>query len=143
MTHVFVYGTLMRGGANHAVLARLGARYVASARTAQGRTLVDLGPYPALLPKDDARDALAPNVHGEIYEIDDAALPELDAFEGCPALYTRTRIPLTTDAGAFEAWAYVFARPLPKTAQPVTTGRYVKVGAALADGGDASQLEED
>jgi gamma-glutamylaminecyclotransferase len=143
MTHVFVYGTLMRGGANHAVLARLGARYVASARTARGRTLVDLGPYPALLPQDDARDALAPNVHGEIYELDDAELPSLDAFEGCPTLYTRARIALTTDAGAAEAWVYVFARALPRSAQPVATGRYVKVGAALAEGADASQLDDE
>lgn len=143
MTHVFVYGTLMRGGANHAVLARLAARYVGSARTARGRTLVDLGPYPALLPLDEARDALAPNVHGEIYEVDDAAMPALDEFEGCPTLYTRARIPLTTDEGEAEAWVYVFARPLPRSAQPVTTGRYVKVGAALADGADASQLEDE
>lgn len=143
MTHVFVYGTLMRGGANHAVLARLGARYVASARTVRGRTLVDLGPYPALLPYDEKRDALAPNVHGEIYEIDDAALADLDEFEGCPTLYTRARIKLTTGADAIEAWAYVFARPVPRAAQPVSTGRYDKTGETLAEGADASQLEDD
>lgn len=143
MTHVFVYGTLMRGGANHAVLVRLGARYVVSARTARGRTLVDLGPYPALLPHDEARDALAPNVHGEIYELDESALPALDEFEGCPTLYTRARIPLTTGAETVEAWVYVFARPMPRSAQPVTTGRYAKVGSLLAEGADASQLDDE
>jgi gamma-glutamylcyclotransferase (GGCT)/AIG2-like uncharacterized protein YtfP len=140
--HVFVYGTLMRGGANHAVLVRLGARYVAAARTARGRTLVDLGPYPALLPLDESRDSVAPNVHGEIFALDESMLPELDAFEGAPTLYLREPIDLVTDEGTSSAFTYVFARKTPKSAQPVTTGRYVKVGAILEQGANESQLED-
>ena len=127
MAHVFVYGTLMRGGANHRVMTRLCARYVVSARTSKSRTLVDLGPYPALLPSDEARDALAPNVHGEVFAIDDAAFPLLDEFEGCPSLYTRERIALVSDAGELEAWVYVLARRIPSSAKVVETGRYGKV----------------
>lgn len=141
--HVFVYGTLMRGGANHPVLVRLGARYVAAARTARGRTLVDLGPYPALLPLDESRDAVAPNVHGEVFALDESALPELDAFEGVPTLYRREPIDLVTDGGEASAFTYVFAKKAPKSAQPVTTGRYVKVGSVLEGGADASQLEDE
>ena len=133
--HVFVYGTLMRGGANHAVLARLGARYVAAARTARGRTLVDLGPYPALLPLEEPRDAVAPNVHGEVFA--------LDEFEGVPSLYAREPIDLVTDEGATTAFTYVFAKKTPKSAQPVETGRYVKVGAILESGAKESQLEDE
>lgn len=141
--HVFVYGTLMRGGANHAVLLRLGARYVAAARTARGRTLVDLGPYPALLPLDESRDAVAPNVHGEVFALEDSVLAELDAFEGVPTLYLREAIDLVTDAGMTNAFTYVFAKATPKTAQPVTTGRYVKVGAVLERGAAESQLDDE
>jgi gamma-glutamylcyclotransferase (GGCT)/AIG2-like uncharacterized protein YtfP len=141
--HVFVYGTLMRGGANHGVLVRLGARYVGAARTARGRTLVDLGPYPALLPFDDSRDAVAPNVHGEVFAVEESMLPELDEFEGAPTLYLREPIDLVTDAGAANAFTYVFAKKMPKSAQPVTTGRYVKVGAILEKGAHDSQLEDE
>jgi gamma-glutamylcyclotransferase (GGCT)/AIG2-like uncharacterized protein YtfP len=141
--HVFVYGTLMRGGANHVVLGRLGARYVAAARTARGRTLVDLGPYPALLPLDESRDALAPNVHGEVFALEDTMLPELDAFEGVPTLYRREPVDLVTDEGPANAFTYVFAKKTPKNAQPVTTGRYVKFGAILEQGANESQLEDE
>jgi gamma-glutamylcyclotransferase (GGCT)/AIG2-like uncharacterized protein YtfP len=141
--HVFVYGTLMRGGANHAVLVRLGARYVAAARTARGRALVDLGPYPALLPLDVSRDAASPNVHGEVFALDEAMLPELDAFEGAPTLYVRERIDLVTDEGVTNAFTYTFAKKTPKSAQPVTTGRYVKVGAILEQGANENQLEDE
>jgi gamma-glutamylcyclotransferase (GGCT)/AIG2-like uncharacterized protein YtfP len=143
MTHVFVYGTLMRGGANHAVLLRLGARYLAAARTKTGRVLVDLGPYPALLPSDRLRDELAPNVHGELYVLDDASLPSLDAFEGCPSLYARERIDLVVDGGAIEAWVYVLARDVPKRARVVATGRYESGGVVLEDGAGESDLPGD
>lgn len=141
--HVFVYGTLMRGGANHPVLIRLGARYVAAARTAQGRTLVDLGPYPALLALDASRDTVAPNVHGEVFAVDESMLPELDAFEGVPSLYIREPIDLVTDDGSTNAFTYVFAKKTPKSAQPVSTGRYVKVGAILERGAKEDQLDEE
>jgi gamma-glutamylcyclotransferase (GGCT)/AIG2-like uncharacterized protein YtfP len=141
--HVFVYGTLMRGGANHAVLIRLGARYVAAARTARSRTLVDLGPYPALLPLDETRDAVAPTVHGEVFALDESALPALDEFEGVPELYRREPIDLLTDEGATNAFTYVFAKKMPKNAQPVTTGRYVKFGSILEHGAKESQLDDE
>ena len=141
--HVFIYGTLMRGGANHAVLVRLGARYLEAARTARGRTLVDLGPYPALLPRDESRDEVAPTVHGELFALDDSMLSELDAFEGAPTLYVREPIDLVTDEGATNAFTYVFAKKTPKSAQPVTTGRYVKVGSILENGANESQLDDE
>jgi gamma-glutamylcyclotransferase (GGCT)/AIG2-like uncharacterized protein YtfP len=141
--HVFVYGTLMRGGANHPVLIRLGARYVSAARTKRGRTLVDLGPYPALLPLDESRDAVGPNVHGELFALDDASLPELDAFEGAPTLYVREPIDVVSDEGETSAFTYVFAKRPPKNAKPLATGRYGKVGSILEDGAHESQLDDE
>jgi len=131
-THVFVYGTLMRGQPNHRVLVDAGARFVAAAETAEPRTLVDLGPYPALLPRHAARDAT--RVTGELYEIDEEALAVLDEFEGCPDLYTRERIGLTTETGPTEAWTYVFARPVPRHARVIAGGRYAGGGLVLVEG---------
>ncbi len=127
MHRVFVYGTFLRGKANHAVLERLGARLVATARTTAPRTLVDLGPYPAMLPAAE-RDRTP--VHGEIYDVDDAALAALDEFEGCPDLYRRERVALEDG----EAWAYVFAREPPRGARVIASGRYEADGVVLDSG---------
>jgi gamma-glutamylaminecyclotransferase len=137
MAHVFVYGTFLRGGANHALLLGLGARFVRAALTEDRRTLVDLGPYPALLPRSD-RDAT--RVHGELYELPDTALAELDAFEGTPDLYTRETIALEGGAIAF---TYVFARRLPGRARILADGRYEGAGAHLADGARPAQVEDE
>jgi gamma-glutamylcyclotransferase (GGCT)/AIG2-like uncharacterized protein YtfP len=113
---VFVYGTLMRGKANHSVLVRMSARFVGSACTVDARTVVDLGPYPALLPSDRARDAKASTVRGEIFEVDDGDIDALDAFEGAPALYRRERISVTlVDAMSepIETCVYVLAGKIP------------------------------
>jgi gamma-glutamylcyclotransferase (GGCT)/AIG2-like uncharacterized protein YtfP len=84
---VFVYGTLMRGEANHRWLA--GARLLAgAARTAACYELHDLGAFPALAL--DGADAVA----GELYEVDAHDLDRLDELEGHPAYYVRSAVRL-------------------------------------------------
>lgn len=142
MPLVFVYGTLMRAGANHPVLLRLGCSFVGGARTREPRTLVDLGPYPALLPADRAASRPTTCIEGELWEIDDEALRELDAFEGSPELYTRERIALVTAEGeALEAFVYALARRPPAHARVITTGRYAAPGTALPSGAAPEQFE--
>lgn len=80
MPLVFVYGTLLRGERNHRALD--GASFMYSTHTSAGRTLVDLGPYPALLPADAMRDAGRAPIPGEVFRVDDDHLARLDAFEG-------------------------------------------------------------
>jgi len=145
MPLVFVYGTLMRAGANHAVLLRLGCRFVGLATTREPRVLVDLGPYPALLPSGREESAVS-CVSGEVWEIDDSALRELDAFEGSPELYTRERIRLLVDpevdeGGELEAFVYVLARRPPAHARVITSGRYAEAGTVLPDGAAPEQIE--
>src|SRR5262245_33331948 len=96
---VFVYGTLLAGEPNHAVLG--GARLLQSAKTAPRFRLLDLGPYPALL--EGGQTA----VHGEVYEVDRVTLNEIDEFEGHPDLFRRTLIEL--DDGT-RAHAYLLSR---------------------------------
>ena len=140
---IFVYGTLQRGRANHHVLVDLGARFIRSASSKTPRTLVDLGPYPAVLREDSTRDANASCVHGELHEIDEAALTALDIFEGCPTLFAREPITLVTDGGDIEAFVYVLAlTSLPPHARVVPMGIYAATGRALPNGAAAVRLDE-
>jgi gamma-glutamylcyclotransferase (GGCT)/AIG2-like uncharacterized protein YtfP len=110
MTTLFVYGTLKRGGSNHAHLA--GQRFLGEARTAAGYTLVSLGDYPGLVP---ASGDLA-GVTGELWQIDAACLAGLDELEGIAEnLYTRGPIQLVVrpDADpAIRVETYFYARPV-------------------------------
>jgi len=103
---VFVYGTLLRGQSNHRLLED--ATFVGETRTEVGFELVDLGPFPAMVRRGDAR------VVGEEYEVGANTLAALDRLEGHPRFYRRRDIRLE-NGGA--AQAYLFsttkARDLP------------------------------
>ena len=70
---VFVYGTLRSGGSNHFRMD--GAEFI-SAATIRAR-LYRIDWYPGLV-LDDAGD----EVIGEIYQVSDELMKQLDAFEG-------------------------------------------------------------
>lgn len=81
---VFVYGTLKRGGSNHAHLA--GQLFLGEARTVAGFTLYSLGEYPGLV----ADEADKTGVTGELWAVDAACLERLDILEGVSeGLYSR------------------------------------------------------
>jgi gamma-glutamylcyclotransferase (GGCT)/AIG2-like uncharacterized protein YtfP len=87
---VFVYGTLKRGfSRSHALREQ---RYIGIARTQPQYAMYGYGGYPALV---DQTLAEASGVHavnrifGELYEVDDTCMIELDKIEG-------------TDKGLFE-----------------------------------------
>ena len=138
---VFVYGTLMQGQSNHRVLVELDAIRIGEARTAGPRTLVDLGPYPALLSADAVRDAGRSAVVGEIFQVDGSALEVLDVFEGCPELYARERIALEHAGTAIEAWTYDLATPPPRHAVVQESGSYAGGGVVLERGARERQEE--
>ena len=121
MTRVFVYGSLRRGQGNHAVLA--GATFLGTARIAPEFTLYDLGPFPALVL--DGRRAVV----GEIYEVDEMLLQQLDRFEGCPRLYQRQLIRLSDGALAH---AYVQRIDQVRGRAEVPSGDWVERSKELA-----------
>ena len=87
MTTVFLYGTLKRGGGNHALLA--GQQLLGPARTPPGFTLYSLGDYPGMVrsPGDTT------GVVGELWAVDDTCLQQLDELEGvAEGLYERVPI---------------------------------------------------
>ena len=121
---LFVYGTLMRGFRNHALLE--GCTYVAPART-RGR-LLDLGSYPGLLQDSESW------VNGEWYRIPnarlDATLARLDELEGytgrpgAPAnLYVRRRVELENFGGVRHASTYLWAGDV-RAEQVITNGSW-------------------
>ncbi len=99
MHRVFVYGTLKKGARNSGFMAT--ANFIGEAETdacwkmvrfasfhAPGRT------YPAVEPDGNGRIA------GEIYEIDDATLRELDVLEGVGERYDRRAVFLSDGSKA-------------------------------------------
>lgn len=86
MTRVFVYGTLQSGERNH-FLIRPGA-FVRAARSEAAFTLYSFGGYPGLVPGGTTA------VMGEVYDVDEATLLDLDALEEYPEFYDRQPIRL-------------------------------------------------
>jgi gamma-glutamylcyclotransferase (GGCT)/AIG2-like uncharacterized protein YtfP len=83
---LFVYGTLLPGEPSHALLD--GAHELGPARTPPSYSLIDLGPYPALI----AGGSTA--VVGALYEMPAAILAPIDVHEEVPTLFKRRRIAL-------------------------------------------------
>ena len=107
MDFVFVYGTLKRGFPYHESGMKH-ARFFGRCRTLEAYPLVVGGRWfsPILL----AEPGVGRRVIGEVYQVDDAELAELDALEGghLPTGYQRAAIAVEpVDGGAaFEAWSY-------------------------------------
>jgi gamma-glutamylcyclotransferase (GGCT)/AIG2-like uncharacterized protein YtfP len=74
-TILFFYGSLRRGGANNFRVA--GQEFLGDAVTLPRYRVLDLGTYTGMV-----RDAAGVAVPGEVWEVDDACLAALDAFEG-------------------------------------------------------------
>ena len=100
MHRLFIYGSLLSSESNHRALRD--ARCLGEARTLPEHTLYDLGPYPALVRGGSTA------VTGELYEVDDTLLAELDAFEAVPRLFERATIAL---ADGTTAETYVWTHP--------------------------------
>jgi gamma-glutamylaminecyclotransferase len=87
---IFIYGTLKRGFVRHHALRE--QRYIGIARTEPKYGMFGYGGYPALVDETlaEASNVTAKNrIFGELYEVDDACMQELDKIEG-------------TDRGLFE-----------------------------------------
>jgi len=95
---LFVYGSLMRGLANHDVLSEE-SEFMGHALTTAEYSLLDLGPYPG------AVSGGADPLEGEIYAVTRSELARLDAFEGVPSFYHRVRTQLEEPEGS--AWIYL------------------------------------
>ena len=80
---LFAYGTLRKGSKGHRFLQS--AILVAENQKLHGFRMYDNGFYPFVIPVEDTKEFIC----GEIYEIPEEILPQLDHYEGVPSLYKR------------------------------------------------------
>lgn len=83
---LFVYGSLKRGFRHHRELE--GAAFLRHGVTTSGFSLRVQGEYPALVREGTGV------VHGEVFDVSDALIARLDAFEDAPRAYQRIEIVL-------------------------------------------------
>ncbi|XP_026480866.1 putative gamma-glutamylcyclotransferase CG2811 [Ctenocephalides felis] len=105
---VFVYGTLKKGEPNHHWLTDIkngAANFVSRATTNDKYPLVIATRYniPFLLDKPGE----GYNVSGEIYEVDDKMLSNLDVLEDHPNLYVRELADVSSDESRHSCWIYL------------------------------------
>ena len=96
LVRLFVYGSFLSGERDHALVR--GAEPSGVSRTEAAYTLVDLGPYAALI----ERGAVA--VLGELYLVDRKLRFELDVARQCPILFQRILVRLE-DGSTAESYA--------------------------------------
>jgi gamma-glutamylcyclotransferase (GGCT)/AIG2-like uncharacterized protein YtfP len=97
---LFVYGTLMRGGLRHAVLAD--QRFLRQAVTRPNYLLLDLGAYPGMIAVPQGGRPIP----GELYEVERALIPRLDQIEGAPELYRLE--PVVLEGETAPGYAYLY-----------------------------------
>lgn len=108
-----------------------GAKFIARARVSG--SLYDLGAHPGLLLNDS--DSL---VSGEVYEVDDEILNELDAFEAS-SNYRRKRFEVSLGTHSKMCWTYepdpefYFLRAL------ITSGDWIEYAKTKTDRPDETQ----
>lgn len=107
MSKVFIYGTLKTDQRRNFYLTRKHARLLGNAATAPKYRLMRplLADYPCLL--EDAKRGVA--VEGELWEVSDECLTDLDAVEGVPHLFVRK--PVTLDNGEQVEAYFIRERP--------------------------------
>jgi gamma-glutamylcyclotransferase (GGCT)/AIG2-like uncharacterized protein YtfP len=111
---VFVYGTLLRGQANHSHLAD--CVFVGEAVTIDCFAL-----YIDSLPMAFQRDPVSP-IHGELYRVSPTRLAALDRLEGHPHVYRRSRVSVRVNGSStVDAWLYFHLNP---TGSIEPCGRY-------------------
>ena len=128
-SHLFVYGTLMRGFDHPmAQLLSRSADFLGEA-LCRGRLYL-IKHYPGLVLADDPTDA----VFGELYRLrqPDALLREFDMYEACgegfaaPTEYIRQMLPVTLEDGAAsEAWTYIYNWPVSGLPR-IASGRFLE-----------------
>ena len=104
MTLVFVYGTLKRGGVNHAWIEA--QQFVAEARTVPAYRMFDLGGYPGMVHSADGI-----SIQGEIWSVDEAGLAQLDVLEDTAGgEYERVVVPLEGEHATQRVEGYIYLR---------------------------------
>jgi gamma-glutamylcyclotransferase (GGCT)/AIG2-like uncharacterized protein YtfP len=122
---VFVYGTLRRGGGRAMPVRFPGSKFIADAEVS-GR-LYDLGAYPGLV----VGESDSPVV-GEVYEVDEEVLNELDEFEAS-SRYRRKRVEIALGAERRTCWTYEPDPEFYSLRTLITSGDWVEYARTKTD----------
>ena len=122
---VFVYGTLRRGGAGPMAVRFPNARFIADAKVSG--SLYDLGAYPGLLLNESNS-----TVTGEVYEVDDQTLNELDDFEASTN-YWRKQVEILLGAQSRMGWTYEPNPEFHSLRTLITSGDWIEYARTKAD----------
>jgi len=90
---LFVYGTLMRGMSNNDLLAD--SKFIAEA-TAEHVKLIDLGYFPGMIEGGSYDE-----VTGELWEVSEETLEQLDVLEGHPSHFVRSKLVVHSEDNFF------------------------------------------
>lgn len=115
---VFVYGTLRRGGVRAMPELFPGSEFVGSA-SVRGR-LYDFGEYPGLLLGESG-----PPVAGEVYEVSEEVLKQLDDIEA-PAYYSRREVEVSLGGGTKKCLVYEPDLSLYPNRTLITSGDWIE-----------------
>ncbi|SDF95652.1 Uncharacterized conserved protein YtfP, gamma-glutamylcyclotransferase (GGCT)/AIG2-like family [Methanolobus vulcani] len=116
---IFVYGTLKKGDPNHALLD--GSHFVCTTRTTDNYIMVDLGAFPGVLKPEDISQMPLSTIMGEVYEINEKTLEDLDYYEG--EWYYREEVRLEC---GFSALMYFLKKIPPMNYKVITDGNWTK-----------------
>jgi gamma-glutamylcyclotransferase (GGCT)/AIG2-like uncharacterized protein YtfP len=131
---VFVYGTLRRGGAGAMSVRFPGARFIGGAKV--GGSLYDLGAYPGLLVNESNSSVI-----GEVYEVDDELLGQLDEFEAS-SHYRRKQVEISLETRREVCWVYEPDPAYYSLRTLITSGDWMEYAGTKTDWpGDASPDE--
>jgi len=122
---VFVYGTLRRGGAREMSKRFPNSKFIADAQVSG--SLYDLGAFPGLLLNESTS-----MVNGEVYQVDDEILNELDEIEASSS-YWRKQIEISLGTERRMCWIY---EPNPEVYSPhtlITSGDWIEYAKTKTD----------
>jgi gamma-glutamylcyclotransferase (GGCT)/AIG2-like uncharacterized protein YtfP len=105
-TNVFVYGTLKRGYWNNRLLQD--SKFIGEATSVGSYYLASSG-IPYAVPDNYAHDKDCYPIIGEVWEVDEGVLEDLDMLEGHPDWYKRELRDFTLDEYVeLKAWIYEY-----------------------------------
>jgi gamma-glutamylcyclotransferase (GGCT)/AIG2-like uncharacterized protein YtfP len=90
MSRLFVYGTLKQGYHANDKLKRHDAVFLGEAVTDVRYSLYQINWFPGMVEQESTG-----GVKGELYEVTNECLDELDMYEGAPSLFRREEITLS------------------------------------------------
>jgi len=122
---VFVYGSLRGGSARSMSIRFPEAKFIGDAKVSG--SLYDLGPYPGLL-LNEANSLVV----GEVYEVDDELLKQLDQFEAS-SNYLRKQVEIRLGAQRRMCWTYEPDPNFYSLDTPIASGDWLEYARTKTD----------